>query len=89
MPPELKEAFHVVLDPGSIDHVFYLPNSLKNIFQMLKIGGRCIHISPSSNHIDHGFYMFSPTLFWDYYTENKFSLNSINVIQYRPQWVYP
>jgi len=89
LPPELKEAFDVVLDPGTIEHVFHVPNSLKNIFNLLQVGGRVIHISPSSNHIDHGFYMFSPTLFSDYYTANRFDLQPLKIIRYKPQPVYP
>jgi hypothetical protein len=41
---------------------------------MLKVGGRLIHALPSSNHVDHGFYMFSPTLFWDYYSANNWEI---------------
>ena len=82
IPADLAERFDVIIDSGTLEHVFHLPNALNNIFCMLKVGGRVIHIAPSSNHIDHGFYMFSPTLFWDYYTENRFEINSIRLIRY-------
>lgn len=82
LPEHLEGAFDVVLDPGTIEHVFHLPNTLKNIFKMIPVGGRIIHISPSSNHIDHGFYMFSPTLFFDYYRSNRFEINTFNIIKY-------
>jgi hypothetical protein len=89
LPAALKESSDVVLDPGTIEHVFHVANSLKNIFHLLKSGGRVIHISPSSNHLDHGFYMFSPTLFSDYYAANRFDLSSLKMIQYKPQPVFP
>ncbi len=41
---------------------------------MLKEGGRIIHLAPSSNYVDHGFYMFSPTLFSDYYSSNNWKI---------------
>jgi len=41
--------------------------------------------SPSSNHIDHGFYMFSPTLFHDYYKENGFDLGTMRLV--RQPWL--
>ena len=89
-PPQgLYQSAQVVLDPGTIEHVFHVPNSLRNIFQMLQIGGRAIHIAPSSNHMDHGFYMFSPTLFSDYYRANHFDLQPIRIIRYKPQGVFP
>src|SRR5207249_3920994 len=66
-PPEhLLENFDVIIDGGTIEHVFHIPNVLNSIHKMLRPHGRTIHMSPSSNHIDHGFYMFSPTLFWDF-----------------------
>ena len=74
--------YDFVIDGGTIEHVFHLPNSLNHIFRFLKVGGRVFHLSPSSNNIDHGFYMFSPTLFWDYYEANKFEFSSFKFIEY-------
>ncbi len=88
LPESLRNSADVVLDPGTIEHVFHVPNSLKNIFGMLRVGGRVIHIAPSSNHMDHGFYMFSPTLFFDYYQANRFQLQPIQMIRYRPQAIF-
>jgi len=84
-PAQAVGRFDLILDSGTIEHVFHLPNALNNIFRMLKIGGRVVHISPSSNHIDHGFYMFSPTLFWDYYAANQFEINSAMLFRYTPR----
>jgi SAM-dependent methyltransferase len=84
VPEHLQQRFDVVLDSGTIEHVFHLPHALENIFRMLKPGGRVIHISPSSNHIDHGFYMFSPTLFWDYYAANEFEINTFHLFRHVP-----
>ena len=39
---------------------------------MLKPGGRVIHMNPASNYLEHGFYQFSPCLFYDYYGINGF-----------------
>ena len=85
VPKHLLEAFDVIIDGGTIEHVFHIPNVLNNIYKMLRQGGRVIHLSPSSNHIDHGFYMFSPTLFWDFYTTNKFEINSSQLFRYTPR----
>lgn len=82
LPDSLLGQFDAVIDGGTIEHIFHVPNVLNNIFKMLKVGGRIIHLSPSSNHIDHGFYMFSPTLFWDYYYCNGFEVNTCQVGRY-------
>ncbi|MEE8558141.1 MAG: class I SAM-dependent methyltransferase [Myxococcota bacterium] len=84
-PPErFVEQYDVVLDSGTMEHVFHIPNVLRNVFLMTKPGGRVIFLSPSSNHLDHGFYMFSPTFFYDYYTANGFQLETIFVVRYSP-----
>jgi len=81
-PEELLEACDCIFDGGTVEHVFHVPNALANIFSLLRVGGRIIHIAPSSNHIDHGFYMFSPTFFWDYYRANGYEINVCEVFRY-------
>jgi len=83
-PEHLRQRFDVVLDGGTLEHVFHLPHALRHLFEMLKPGGRVIHFSPSANHLDHGFYMFCPALFWDYYTANQFEINTFYLYRYRP-----
>ena len=61
---------------------------------MLKPGGIIIHASPSHNHIDHGFYMFSPQVYYDYYSLNRFEILRSNIFEYekdhagRPWLIY-
>ncbi len=74
IPAELQDRFDVVLDRGTSEHVFHIPNLLAACRRMVKPGGRVMHYVPSTNHVDHGMYMFSPTLFVDYYTANGFSV---------------
>ncbi|WP_284311637.1 class I SAM-dependent methyltransferase [Labrys miyagiensis] len=82
IPEALSGRFDMIYDGGTIEHVFDIRSSLRNIFEMLKIGGRIIHSSPSSNHVDHGFYMFSPTLFYDYYMANNFIIHECQIFLY-------
>jgi hypothetical protein len=71
-PAEYRGRFDCVLDGGTLEHVFHVPNALANIFHLIKVGGRVIHMNPTNNYVDHGFYSFSPTFFVDFYTENGF-----------------
>ncbi len=87
--PELINGFDFILDGGTFEHVFHLPNAFQAVFQMLRLNGRIFHVSPSSNHIDHGFYMFSPTLFWDYYHANKYDLNEFLILRHNWAQTYP
>lgn len=85
IPTALLGAFDVMLDGGTMEHVFHIPNVLNNIYKMLRVGGRIIHISPTSNYVDHGFFSFSPTLFYDFYQTNKFKIEILQIchIPYR------
>ncbi len=40
---------------------------------MVKPQGRVIHLNPSSNCVDHGFYCISPTLYADFYSRSGFT----------------
>lgn len=72
LPEELHGQFDFVFDGSTIEHIFHLPNVLSNIFRMLKVGGKVLHMSPSNHFMDDGFYQLSPTFFVDYYGENGF-----------------
>src|ERR1700722_12035313 len=64
LPKELSERFTFVFDGGSIEHVFHYPVALKNCMQALSIGGHFIAVTPANNLMGHGFYQFSPELFF-------------------------
>jgi len=74
LPEELIGQYDVVVDSGTIEHVFDQRTALLNISDLLKVKGRVFHFSPGTNFVDHGFYMYSPTLFYDYYTANRFNI---------------
>jgi SAM-dependent methyltransferase len=68
----LESQFDLILDSGTLEHVFDVRCALSNLARMVKPGGRIIHLSPSNNYCNHGFYQFSPTLFADFYQVNQF-----------------
>jgi SAM-dependent methyltransferase len=74
IPLELHHRFDVIIDGGTLEHLFHLPQALKNLYSMLRPGGRIIHLNPAGNYIDHGFFTFSPTFFWDFYTANGYEV---------------
>jgi len=82
VPDILKQRYDVIYDGGTMEHIFDVRSVLHNIFDMLRVGGRIIHSHPSSNHVDHGFYMFSPTFFLDYYATNEFLIHELQIITY-------
>ncbi|XOV79279.1 MAG: hypothetical protein ACFHVJ_20570 [Aestuariibacter sp.] len=78
---DLGKQFSCVFDSGTLEHIFHLPNALSNIYNLLEVGGRIVHTLPVANRVDHGFYMFSPTWFWDYYQANRFLIEKSFVLR--------
>lgn len=75
----VPEAYDVVYDGGTVEHVFHTPNFFKLIFDLTAVGGCVIHHTPGNNYFNHGFYQISPTLFYDYYTANGWEILDANV----------
>jgi SAM-dependent methyltransferase len=84
LPLELHGQFDMIIDHGTLEHVFHLPNALSSVFRLLKDGGRVMFSAPSGNFFDHGFYMLQPTLFSDWLSANRWQIDSIQVVQYTP-----
>ena len=82
VPARLHNKYDLIVDVGTSEHIFNFPKVLENYNKMLKVGGRIIHGLPSSNHVDHGFYMFSPTLFRDYYSANNWEIKDCLFFRY-------
>lgn len=87
VPEELRGRFDVVFEGGTIQHVFDLPRVFSNIHALVKVGGRVVHgMAPSSNHVDHGFHMFSPTLFHDFYSANGWRIEKLYFFEFYSYW---
>jgi len=70
---ELKGRFTAVFDGGTLEHVFQFPTALKNAMEMLEVGGTLMTITTANNLLGHGFYQFSPELFFRAFSaENGF-----------------
>jgi len=70
IPSNLFEQYDAVLDLGSSEHIFNYPQVLINCHLLAKRQG-IIYYDVPLNWPNHGFYNLSPTIFYDFYTENK------------------
>lgn len=61
--------YDTIIDSGSLEHIFNIPQAFKNISNMCKIGGTIIHALPANNFCGHGFWQMSPELFFSLYSE--------------------
>lgn len=81
IPSMMKEQYKLLIDSGSIEHMFNVPQAIHNYMQMVKTGGYLVLVNmPVNNHAGHGFYQFSPELFFNLFTSaNGFELKSLFV----------
>ncbi len=84
---ELKEKFTFVLDGGTLEHIFNFPTALANTMKMVEIGGHLVIITGGNNFLGHGFYQFSPELFYRVLSEeNGFNIKRIIAAEVRGNW---
>lgn len=75
---ELKQRFDLVFDGGTLEHVFNFPVALQNCMEMLRPGGSFITHTCANNWCGHGFYQFSPELFYNVFSaDNGFEIERI------------
>jgi len=83
---ELFEKYDCVFDGGALEHVFNLPQALKNCMEMVKVGGHFVTIAPANAFCGHGFYQFSPEMFYSALSgENGYLIERMLLI-HRGQW---
>jgi hypothetical protein len=66
--------YGMVLDSGTLEHLFDIRIALSNLVALTRVGGRVLHISPMSGWTNHGFFQLSPCLFYDFYGLNGFEV---------------
>ncbi len=69
--------YTLVIDPGTIEHIFNIGTALSSIVRSLKVGGYVYHASPL-NMYNHGYWNISPVAYNDFYTSNGFEIVRID-----------
>jgi SAM-dependent methyltransferase len=68
LPESLWGKYDTVIDSGCIEHVYNAPQALKNCSLLCREGGTIVHVLPANNFCGHGFWQFSPELFFSLYS---------------------
>lgn len=71
IPEKLKCNYDLVIDGGTLEHVFNFPIAIKNAIDMIKPGGNFTSITCCNNLAGHGFYQFSPELFFKVFSRKN------------------
>ena len=61
---QFREGFDAVVDAGTLEHVFNFPTAIKNCMEMVHSAVICCYKTSANNYFGHGFYQFSPELFY-------------------------
>jgi SAM-dependent methyltransferase len=69
--PDRFDRFDTIIDGGTLEHVFNVPVALESLMRMLRVGGRMFLASPANNHCGHGFYQFSPELWYRVFSQTR------------------
>ncbi|NQV82980.1 MAG: hypothetical protein HQ494_04090 [Rhodospirillales bacterium] len=83
------EPVDVTINNGTAEHVFFAGRVFQSMHQCTKPGGLMVHEGPLINGwVDHGFYNFQPTLFFDLARANGYDtlffvgqLDPFNMVQ--------
>jgi hypothetical protein len=68
-PLTISNRYDTVIDCGTIEHIYNVPQAFKNVSQMCSEAGQILHILPANDYCGHGFWQFSPELFFSLYSE--------------------
>jgi len=84
IPGSLMSGFDLVIEGGTLEHVFNFPIAIANLMGMTKVGGAIFGSTVANNLCGHGFYQFSPELIFRIFAaENGFALGEIVVAEAR------
>jgi hypothetical protein len=74
VPIDLGRRFQIVLNLGTAEHVFNVAQVFKTIHDHAVPGGIMVHGLPFSGWVDHGFFNFNPTFWWDLAAANDYTM---------------
>ena len=84
VPPTLHDRFTTIIDHGTVEHVFNFPVAIRNCMRMLKVGGYFLSAACGNNFLGHGFYQFSPELYFRVFSEaNGFLVKGVFLVEER------
>ncbi len=68
-PLRSDKQYDTIIDCGCVEHIYNVPQALANISTLCNVGGQVLHVLPAINFCGHGFWQFSPELFFSLYCE--------------------
>jgi hypothetical protein len=63
--------YDTIIDAGCLEHIYNVTQALANVSRMAAPGAAILHVLPAINCCGHGFWQFSPELFFSLYSEKN------------------
>ena len=80
---ELESKFDLVVDGGSLEHIFNFPVAVSNLMRMAVVGGFVMTSNPANNLCGHGFYQLSPELMYrSFSAKNGFRIQELLLVEH-------
>lgn len=83
-PIGVDEQFDVLLNGGTAEHVFNVFQFFKTCHEVTRPGGLMLHSAPFLGWLEHGFYNFNPTFFWDLALANDYKIEMLAYTEIDP-----
>lgn len=83
-PVKLGQRFEVVIDGGTAEHVFNVAQFFTTCHELAAPGGLMLHHNPFRGWLEHGFYNFNPTFYWDIAAANRYELLMLVYTEVQP-----
>ena len=86
-PVPFVAIWDVVINHGTMEHIFNVAQFLLTMHDACADGGLMIHDAPFTGWIDHGFYAFNPTLFYDLAAKNGYEIVTMAMHEIRSRLI--
>lgn len=84
LPREYDGRYDLVVDGGTLEHIFNAPIALASCMRALRVGGTYFGSHPANNLMGHGFYQFSPEFYYRAFAEsNGFRVEKLEIHESR------
>ena len=83
-PVDLGEQFDIVMNNGTGEHVFNVFQFFRSTHEFTRPGGLMLHVMPFRGWLEHGFYSFNPTFFWDLAAANDYGMRILAYTELMP-----
>jgi len=68
---EHKGKYDTFIESGTFEHIFNFPIAVKNCMELVKPNGYYMSVNPANNFFGHGFYQFSPEIYFRIFSEEN------------------